>query len=48
MVGSRMIESAARVIVAQLFESLGRQASGGGDANVSWWRRLLIRLGVTQ
>ena len=48
MVGSRMLESAARVIVAQLFESLGRQASGAGDANVSWWRRLLIRLGVTK
>lgn len=26
MVGSRMLESAARLIVAQLFESLGRQA----------------------
>lgn len=48
MVGSRMLESAARVIVAQLFESLGRQASGGGDATVSWWRRLLIRLGVAK
>lgn len=48
MVGSRMLESAARVIVAQLFESLGRQASGGGDATASWWRRLLIRLGVTK
>lgn len=48
MVGSRMLESAARVIVAQLFESLGRQASGGGDVTVSWWRRLLIRLGVAK
>jgi len=48
MVGSRMLESAARVIVAQLFESMGRQASGAGDANVAWWRRLLIRLGVTK
>ena len=28
MVGSRMLEGAAKVIVAQLFESLGRQAAG--------------------
>lgn len=46
MVGSRMLESAARVIVGQLFESLGRQASGAGAAPTSWWRRLLQRLGV--
>ncbi|MCM3564303.1 xanthine dehydrogenase family protein molybdopterin-binding subunit [Hydrogenophaga intermedia] len=46
MVGSRMLEGAARVIVAQLFESLGRQASGGDAAPVAWWRRLLQRLGV--
>ena len=32
MVGSRMLEGAARVIVAQLFESLGRQAAGGTPA----------------
>lgn len=29
MVGSRMLEGAAKIIVAQLFESLGRQAAGG-------------------
>jgi 2-furoyl-CoA dehydrogenase large subunit len=46
MVGSRMLESAARVIVAQLFESLGRQASGGDAARPSWWQRLLGRLGA--
>ena len=46
MVGSRMLESAARLIVAQLFESLGRQASGGVAARASWWQRLLQRLGV--
>lgn len=46
MVGSRMLEGAARVIVAQLFESLGRQAAGGDAAPVAWWRRLLQRLGV--
>lgn len=46
MVGSRMLEGAARVIVAQLFESLGRQAAGAGAAPAAWWRRLLQRLGV--
>lgn len=45
MVGSRMLEGAARIIVAQLFESLGRQASGAPVAT-SWWRRLLQQLGV--
>jgi len=37
-VGSRMLEGAARIILAQLFESLGRQATG--DTRVSWWQRL--------
>ena len=46
MVGSRMLEGAARVIVAQLFESLGRQAAGGSARPASWWGRLLQRLGV--
>ena len=32
MVGSRMLEGAAKIIVAQLFESLGRQAAGGASA----------------
>ncbi|MFW2354052.1 xanthine dehydrogenase family protein molybdopterin-binding subunit [Hydrogenophaga sp.] len=45
MVGSRMLESAARVIVAQLFESLGRQAAGDAAMPAPWWRRLLQRLG---
>lgn len=45
MVGSRMLEGAARIIVAQLFESLGRQAAGDA-APASWWRRLLMKLGV--
>jgi len=45
MVGSRMLEGAARIIVAQLFESLGRQAAGA-TAQRPWWRRLLRRLGV--
>ena len=46
MVGSRMLEGAARVIVAQLFESLGRQATGGPQSPASWCQRLLQRLGV--
>ncbi len=46
MVGSRMLEGAARVIVAQLFESLGRQAAGGTPAHSApWWRRLWRVLG---
>jgi hypothetical protein len=32
------------VIVAQLFEALGRQAAGA--VALPWWRRLLQRLGV--
>ncbi|WP_083229072.1 xanthine dehydrogenase family protein molybdopterin-binding subunit [Bordetella sp. H567] len=38
-VGSRMLEGAARVVLRQLFEQLGRQA--GGARRPSWWRRLL-------
>ena len=45
MVGSRMLEGAARIIVAQLFESLGRQAAGA-TAPRPWWRRWLQRLGA--
>ena len=45
-VGGRMLEGAAKIILRQLFEQLGRQA-GGGDAAVrpSWWRRLLQKSG---
>ena len=43
MVGSRMLEGAARVIVAQLFESLGRQAAG---PRLGWWQRLLKWMGA--
>ncbi|WP_353171144.1 xanthine dehydrogenase family protein molybdopterin-binding subunit [Paracandidimonas soli] len=44
-VGGRMLEGAARIVLAQLFEQLGRQA-GGEPADGSWWRRLLARLGL--
>jgi 2-furoyl-CoA dehydrogenase large subunit len=44
-VGSRMLEGAARIVLAQLFESLGRQATGA--ARLRWWQRLLRRLGVS-
>lgn len=43
-VGSRMLEGAARIVLAQLFDALGRQAAG--TARPSWWRRLLGMLGV--
>ena len=45
-VGSRMLEGAARVVLGQLFEQLGRQAGGAAAPRPSWWRRLLQRLGV--
>ena len=43
-VGSRMLEGAARIIVAQLFEALGRQAVGAPA--LRWWQRLLKRWGI--
>lgn len=49
-VGGRMLEGAAKVVLKQLFEQLGRQA-GGGVAAVpgrSWWRHLLNWLGVSK
>lgn len=50
-VGSRMLEGAARIVLAQLFESLGRQAMGG-DAAVprapSLWQRVLRWLGAAK
>jgi 2-furoyl-CoA dehydrogenase large subunit len=45
MVGSRMLEGAARIIVAQLFEALGRQATGDAAAP-TLWQRLLRLFGV--
>jgi 2-furoyl-CoA dehydrogenase large subunit len=45
MVGSRMLEGAARIIVAQLFEALGRQAACD-NAPPTFWQRLLRVFGV--
>ncbi|AET89142.1 aldehyde oxidase and xanthine dehydrogenase molybdopterin binding protein [Burkholderia sp. YI23] len=44
-VGGRMLEGAAKVVLNQLFESLGRQAAGKpvGDGGGSWWQKLLAR-----
>ena len=50
-VGSRMLEGAARIVLAQLFESLGRQALGGDVAKpraLTFWQRLLRWLGVAK
>lgn len=55
-VGSRMLEGAARVVLAQLFEALGRQAASGpagvpagpAAAPRAWWRRWLQWLGVAR
>nr|WP_239170811.1 molybdopterin cofactor-binding domain-containing protein [Burkholderia contaminans] len=43
-VGGRMLEGAAKVVLKQLFESLGRQAAGKpAQAHGSWIARLLAR-----
>jgi 2-furoyl-CoA dehydrogenase large subunit len=43
-VGSRMLEGAARMVLAQLFEALGRQAAGAPQPSL--WQRLLRALGL--
>jgi 2-furoyl-CoA dehydrogenase large subunit len=43
-VGSRMLDGAAKIILAQLFASLGRQATGAKA--LTWWQRLVAVLGV--
>jgi 2-furoyl-CoA dehydrogenase large subunit len=53
MVGSRMLDAAAKLIVAQLFEGLGRQAVGGSargaaPARSGWWQRLWAWFGGTR
>ena len=49
-VGSRMLEGAARIVLAQLFDSLGRQAatpqSLATTTRPSWWHKLLQRMGL--
>jgi 2-furoyl-CoA dehydrogenase large subunit len=51
-VGGRMLEGAAKIVLRQLFEQLGRQAGGGTSAAAeparSWLQRLLQRLGVAR
>ena len=48
-VGGRMLEGAAKIVLRQLFEQLGRQAGGkGATPSGSWWERLLARLGVAR
>ena len=43
-VGSRMLDGAAKIILAQLFASLGRQATG--VKALTWWQRLVAVFGV--
>ncbi len=45
-VGGRMLEGAAKVVLRQLFESLGRQAAGKPVRPQGWLARLLARFGV--
>ncbi|ARP82139.1 carbon monoxide dehydrogenase [Bordetella genomosp. 8] len=50
-VGGRMLEGAAKIVLRQLFEQLGRQAAGGAAEAAprqSWLRWLLRRLGVSR
>lgn len=42
-VGSRMLEGAARIVLAQLFEALGREAAGVPP--LTGWQRVLRRFG---
>lgn len=44
-VGGRMLEGAAKIVLNELFESLGRQANGQ-KIKQNWWRRLRNRLGA--
>jgi 2-furoyl-CoA dehydrogenase large subunit len=39
-----MLDGAAKIILAQLFESLGRQASG--VKALTWWQRVIGFFGV--
>ncbi|HEY0489381.1 MAG TPA: SRPBCC domain-containing protein, partial [Telluria sp.] len=49
-VGGRMLEGAAKIVLRQLFEQLGRQAGGGSAAlpAPSLWQRILRTLGVAK
>ena len=49
-VGGRMLEGAARMVLGQLFEQLGKQASGQGVAggSDSVWRRILRFLRISK
>lgn len=49
-VGGRMLEGAAKIVLGQLFEQLGRQASGQPQqaAKKSWLQKLLALFGVKE
>ncbi len=48
-VGSRMLEGAAKMVLRQMFEQLGRQVGGAtGVRRVSLWLRLLRWLGIVR
>jgi 2-furoyl-CoA dehydrogenase large subunit len=43
-VGSRMLEGAAKIVLNQLFEQLGREAGRGSvESRSGWWKRLIGR-----
>lgn len=47
-VGARMLEGGAKIVLNQLFEQLGRQASGKTVpvSGLSWWHKLLVLCGL--
>jgi 2-furoyl-CoA dehydrogenase large subunit len=47
-VGGRMLEGAAKIILRQMFDRLGKKAAADDTVSrpPSWWRRLLIWLGI--
>lgn len=45
-VGGRMLEGAARKLIGQFFDRLGKKAAGESMSTPAWWRRLLAWLGM--
>jgi 2-furoyl-CoA dehydrogenase large subunit len=47
-VGGRMLEGAAKIILRQMFDRLGKKAAADDTVSrpPSWWRRLLLWLGI--
>ena len=48
-IGGRMLEGAAKIVVAQFFERLTAQVGGSplSSTQESWWRKLVKSLGLS-